>query len=257
VVSFTFLLFKAMLKKCNRLVGRPLLLCRCLHLSSRVSTAAIKNYYEVLGCKRDASRRDIKMAYYKLSKQLHPDVNRESGAEDRFKAVQEAYDVLGDERRRADYDISTGEGFYEPSMGSSSSSSSSSSNSNARNWKRRTSGPVYSGRSDTYDFDEHFRGHYGSNEKIRKPSPQSASFSSTRFTNERDFENYWRKKESQHDDDLKHRFDSIIRNTLIASVLMCFFFVSLYTAKQREESIIKQRLIEQQQSANNNRTRSF
>jgi curved DNA-binding protein CbpA len=241
-IDFFYLcLLKGMLRKCESL-GRPL--HRCVHLSSRLLTAANKDYYAVLGCRRDASRRELKMAYYKLSKQLHPDVNREPGAEDRFKAVQEAYDVLGDERRRSEYDVAMGEGFYEPSMGAASMATSS-----ARTWKRRTAGPVYSGRSTTYDFDEHFRGHYGSNEKIRKP-PQTASFSATKFADERDFENYWRKKESQHDDDVRHKYDSIIRSTLMAAALMSSLFVTLYALKRREEAFAKQRLSEQQKSNN-------
>jgi molecular chaperone DnaJ len=65
---------------------------------------ADKDYYEVLGVSRDADQRTIKRAFLKLARQLHPDVNKEPDAEERFKEVNEAYSVLSDERKRANYD---------------------------------------------------------------------------------------------------------------------------------------------------------
>lgn len=63
-----------------------------------------KDYYEVLGVGKDASQADIKKAYRKLSKQYHPDINKAPGAEEKFKEITEAYEVLGDEQKRANYD---------------------------------------------------------------------------------------------------------------------------------------------------------
>jgi curved DNA-binding protein len=63
-----------------------------------------RDYYETLGVSRDASADDIRAAYRKLARQYHPDVNKESGAEDRFKEVSEAYEVLRDPEKRAQYD---------------------------------------------------------------------------------------------------------------------------------------------------------
>ena len=64
-----------------------------------------KDYYQVLGVAADASQKDITKAYRKLARELHPDKNPgNAGAEERFKEVSAAYDVLGDEAKRAEYD---------------------------------------------------------------------------------------------------------------------------------------------------------
>ncbi len=63
-----------------------------------------RDFYEVLGVARDADQRTIKRAFLKLARTLHPDVNKEPDAEERFKEVNEAYSVLSDERKRANYD---------------------------------------------------------------------------------------------------------------------------------------------------------
>lgn len=63
-----------------------------------------RDYYEVLGISKSASKDEIKKAYRKLAKEYHPDRNKDEGAEDKFKEVQEAYDVLSDEQKRSAYD---------------------------------------------------------------------------------------------------------------------------------------------------------
>ena len=66
---------------------------------------AKKDYYEVLGVKKDASADEIKKAYRALAKKYHPDKNpNDKVAEEHFKEIQEAYDVLGDPPKRAEYD---------------------------------------------------------------------------------------------------------------------------------------------------------
>lgn len=62
-----------------------------------------RDYYEVLGIQKSASKDDIKKAYRKLAKMYHPD-NKETGNEEKFKEVQEAYDILYDDQKRATYD---------------------------------------------------------------------------------------------------------------------------------------------------------
>ena len=63
-----------------------------------------RDYYEILGVSKSASGADIKKAYRKLVKKYHPDVNKEADSEEKFKEVQEAYEVLSDESKRAAYD---------------------------------------------------------------------------------------------------------------------------------------------------------
>lgn len=65
---------------------------------------ATRDFYEALGVSRDASADDIRRAYRKLARKFHPDVNKDPGAEERFKEVSEAYDVLSDPDKRAKYD---------------------------------------------------------------------------------------------------------------------------------------------------------
>jgi len=63
-----------------------------------------KDYYEILGVKRDASDSEIKSAYRKLARKFHPDVNKTKEAESKFKDINEAYEVLGDKQKRQRYD---------------------------------------------------------------------------------------------------------------------------------------------------------
>jgi curved DNA-binding protein len=63
------------------------------------------DYYQVLGVKRDASQQEITSAYKKLARKYHPDLNKASGAEDKFKELNEAYEVLKDPKKRKRYDM--------------------------------------------------------------------------------------------------------------------------------------------------------
>src|SRR5215469_6104305 len=76
------------------------------------------DYYETLGVPRNASEDDIRKAYRKLARKYHPDLNPgDKAAEDRFKNVQEAYDVLNDAKKKQMYDTV---GYYSD-IGSSAS----------------------------------------------------------------------------------------------------------------------------------------
>jgi len=68
-----------------------------------------KDYYKILGVEKTANQEEIKKAYRKLAKQFHPDKNPDKkGAEDKFKEVNEAYDVLGDPEKKKKYDLMSG-----------------------------------------------------------------------------------------------------------------------------------------------------
>ena len=63
-----------------------------------------RDYYEVLGVEKNASEGDLKNAFRSLARKYHPDRSTEDGAEDKFKEIQEAYAVLSDQEKRAQYD---------------------------------------------------------------------------------------------------------------------------------------------------------
>src|SRR3954465_4412267 len=80
-----------------------------------------RDYYEVLGVAREASETEIKKAFRRLARELHPDVNQAPDAEDRFKEAAEAYEVLSDAEKRRTYDAYGHEGLrsggFDPGAG--------------------------------------------------------------------------------------------------------------------------------------------
>src|SRR5215203_1524345 len=80
-----------------------------------------RDYYEILGVSRDASETEIKKSFRRLARELHPDVNQEPDAEERFKEAAEAYEVLSDAERRRTYDAYGQEGLrsggFDPGAG--------------------------------------------------------------------------------------------------------------------------------------------
>lgn len=109
---------------------------------------AKRDYYEVLGVNRDASGDDIKKAYRKLAMKFHPDRNPGKDAEEKFKEVKEAYEVLSDDQKRAAYDR-YGHAGVDPSAGAGGFGS---------------SGQGFDGFADAFGgiFDEIFGGRGGS-----------------------------------------------------------------------------------------------
>lgn len=74
-----------------------------------------KNYYEILEIEKNATKKDIKKAYFQASKKYHPDINKSPTAEEDFKIVYEAYETLYDDQRRKEYDKFIKKGFTDNS----------------------------------------------------------------------------------------------------------------------------------------------
>jgi DnaJ-class molecular chaperone len=72
--------------------------------SSAAAFAGKADFYDVLGVSRGASKSEIKKSYHQKAKQFHPDINKEAGAEQKFREVTEAYEVLEDDKKRKMYD---------------------------------------------------------------------------------------------------------------------------------------------------------
>lgn len=159
-----------------------------------------KSYYDTLEVTPKASAAQIKAAYYRLSKKYHPDVNSDSGARHKFSMLSEAYEILGNRRNRALYD----RGMLNPSNISVSHQSASDVDMEYEEFLKRRSGfrkksDIPTGRTETYNFDEFYRQHYG--ESI-KQSQQD------------------KEERAKHEEYLQRRLDYEKRNAAIYMALL-------------------------------------
>jgi curved DNA-binding protein len=123
-----------------------------------------KDYYEILGVGRTASADEVKRAYRKLARKFHPDVSKEKNAEDKFKEVQEAYEVLKDAEKRAAYDqlgrdFRAGQQFRRPN-----------------DWEQRfQTGGAGHGFSEVNGFSDFFSSLFGSSSGPAQPDAEAGS----------------------------------------------------------------------------------
>ncbi|WJG10783.1 DnaJ C-terminal domain-containing protein [Aliiglaciecola sp. LCG003] len=109
-----------------------------------------KDYYKILGVAEDADIKEIKKAYRKLALKYHPDMNPEAGGDEQFKQVSEAYEVLKDSQKRAEFDqlrsySNSQSGGFEPPPG----------------WRPRGDGRGGDGHYSSQDFSDFFRSVFG------------------------------------------------------------------------------------------------
>ncbi len=116
---------------------------------------AKKDYYQILGVKKDTKADEIKKSYRRLARKYHPDVNpNDKGSEDKFKEVQEAYDVLSDEKKRKVFDRF---GYYADNLDADSPFSSGAASSGAAGGGYDFSGFDFSGSPGTSASGSSFR----------------------------------------------------------------------------------------------------
>ncbi|KAM7264195.1 hypothetical protein ACFE04_001878 [Oxalis oulophora] len=87
------------------------------HRANNLIVRAAADYYSVLGVSKNATKSEIKSSYRKLARSYHPDVNKDPGAEDKFKEISNAYEVLSDDQKRSIYDKYGEDGLKGSSMG--------------------------------------------------------------------------------------------------------------------------------------------
>ena len=127
-------------------------------------------YYDVLGIPVNATQGQIKTAYYTRSKMYHPDVTKDADSEELFSNISEAYEILGNVRKRRLYDQGLGQRYrFEESA-----------HPNREPFVVKKRGPPPTGRTSTYNFDEFYRMHYSD---VRK-----------RQQNFKDFEEKWKEE---------------------------------------------------------------
>ena len=212
-----------------------------MHSTARRDQASQKDYYKVLNIEKNSTRKNIKHAYYKLSKQYHPDVNHQPDAEAKFKEIQEAYHVLGDNIRKNAYDISINEAEnnydrrspgYKPNAGEN----------------RRARNPT--------DFNEYYKTQYGDRSRPNRtysnygPSVGSTFNSGARMSQE-ELNNYWNKQKFETNDEIKDAYKRMLY-TITFSFLILFSLLNLCnSAVQREARLALDRAVEVNKSLEN------
>lgn len=106
-----------------------------------------KDYYSILGVNKGTDENEIKKSYYRLAKKWHPDKNKSVDAEDKFKEINKAYEVLSDSSKRRLYDLQNN--FYSSTTVTTTTTATSNNNNNANNPSSQTNG---TSRTTSYTF---------------------------------------------------------------------------------------------------------
>jgi curved DNA-binding protein CbpA len=157
-----------------------------------------KNYYGTLGVQQNSSAADIKKAFYKLAKQYHPDVNK--GNADKFKEINEAYEVLSDNSKKRDYDdmrkassTSGSSGYSSSSSYGSSSNASSTGKATGYNPYTANQGQSYGNATGGYYQKGDQNGYYQYDEEMRKQF-----FKNFYSEQSKDFDNMMKKNQQKY-----------------------------------------------------------
>ena len=187
---------------------------RCFGTNARSRTY----FYDVLGVSPKATQAEIKSAYYRLSKVYHPDISKKEGSNKRFSEISEAYEVLGNTKKRRMYDQGiftrneppADEGDYTQAFRERE----------GFGFERRD---PPTGRTSKYNFDEFYRQHYA--ESIRQEK------------NDREYMRAVEREMAR--EQVERRLRGIVTGSMILSLLMMFFFSNYAPGKRPGDSIRK------------------
>lgn len=210
---------------------------KLLFHTTTVLAAPTTDYYAILLLDKNADKHQIKAAYYKLSKQYHPDINQEKSAEEKFKTLQEAYHHIGDEQRKKEYDVSLRPDYYDARSGSRANQSGNPFNGDIRNRSRRTASAsgtggdgFHHGKTSSYDFDEYYRSHY----QKKRPDYSSFNASSQYSSSNPNLNSYWTQFDAKQSKEL--RGIQTRRRTRLFTILfgIIFMYIFTYQSQRRE-----------------------
>lgn len=171
------------------------------------------HFYDVLGVSAKSSQSEIKGAYYRLSKQHHPDINKQQGAHERFSEISEAYEILGNVHKRRLYDRGA---FSRHNVHPSGRSADPAEEDYTRPFREqegfgteRRAPPT--GRTSYYNFDEFYRQHYA--DTIRKEKE--------------DREWYEQLMKQQDLDKYNSKFRALVTCVLFMAMVITFMFPTM------------------------------
>lgn len=134
--------------------------CNNFHTTNKNRNQKFKSatyYYDVLHITPKATNKQIKAAFYRLSKLHHPDANIETGSIEKFHEISEAYEVLGNHFSRRKYD----RGLIRPEQRTATAENEGNQETAFKPGAFKARGPIQTGRTKYYNFDEYYKQHYG------------------------------------------------------------------------------------------------